>query len=71
MVNYQNGKIYKIECYQTGLIYVGSTSEPTLARRFTTHIRGYHYWKKTGGKYTTSFKLFENENYAIIAYLLL
>jgi len=65
MVNYQNGKIYKIECHQTGLIYIGSTSEPTLARRLSNHIRSYHIWKNTGKRYITSFKIFENENYDI------
>jgi len=65
MVNYQHGKIYKIECHQTGLIYIGSTSEPTLARRLSNHIKNYRYWKKTGEKYTTSYKIFENENYDI------
>ena len=30
MVNYQLGKIYKI--VGSGLVYIGSTCEPTLAR---------------------------------------
>ena len=33
MPDYSKGKIYKIVCNVTGLVYVGSTCEPTLARR--------------------------------------
>ena len=33
MVNYQLGKIYKIVDNTNGNIYIGSTCEPTLARR--------------------------------------
>ena len=36
-VNYQNGKIYTIRCYDDpGLLYVGSTAQP-LYKRFSTH----------------------------------
>jgi len=37
MVNYQQGKIYKIVCNVTGLIYVGSTCENTLVGRLRGH----------------------------------
>lgn len=37
MVNYQLGKIYKIVSDQTTDIYIGSTAEPTLARRLSKH----------------------------------
>lgn len=41
MVNYQLGKIYKIVDNVTGKIYIGSTCEPTLARRLVKHRSDY------------------------------
>lgn len=37
MVNYQNGKIYKIVNDVNNDYYIGSTTEPTLARRMVYH----------------------------------
>ena len=46
MVNdYSKGKIYKIECNITGEVYIGSTTEPTLARRLSGHRRSFQSWK--------------------------
>ena len=45
MVNYGNGKIYKIECLTTGLIYVGSTTKQYLSQRMDKHRMEYRYWK--------------------------
>ena len=41
MIDYSKGKIYKIVCNNTGLIYIGSTCEPTLARRLAKHVGNY------------------------------
>ena len=65
MVNYQLGKIYKIECNETGLIYIGSTAEPTLARRLTKHVQGYKEYKAGKGKYISSYIIIEHGNYDI------
>ena len=43
MVNYKNGKIYKIECNETGEVYYGSTTRK-LCDRMTDHRRGYRFW---------------------------
>tara|TARA_R110002073_G_scaffold289_3_gene2983 strand:+ start:339 stop:812 length:474 start_codon:yes stop_codon:yes gene_type:complete len=48
MPNYQNGKIYKITCEETKLIYYGSTVQ-TLKKRLSQHKE--HKDKK---KYTTN-----------------
>lgn len=37
MVNYTLGKVYKIVCNVSGEIYIGSTTQPTLAMRLATH----------------------------------
>ena len=66
MVNYALGKIYKIVCNNTGLIYIGSTCEPTLARRLAGHVGNYKQYKKGKCKYITSFKVIEGDNYDII-----
>ena len=68
MPDYSQGKIYKIECNVTGLVYIGSTCEPTLARRLAKHRGNYIRWKKDNTKenYVTSFQVLENDNYEII-----
>jgi hypothetical protein len=66
MVNYNLGKIYKIVCNETGKVYIGSTCEPSLAKRLTKHVA--HYKRYLGGKgdYITSYDVLENGNYEII-----
>ncbi len=56
IVNYQQGKIYKIEA--NGLKYIGSTCEPTLARRLAQHKGSYKSWLRGNKKtsYGTSFR---------------
>jgi hypothetical protein len=66
MVNYQLGKIYKIVCNKTGLIYVGSTCEPTLARRLAKHKADYNYYLKGNRGYITSFKILDNGDSDIV-----
>jgi hypothetical protein len=66
MVNYENGKIYKIVCNITGLCYIGSTCEPTLARRLAEHVGDYKGYKNGKRSYISSFKVLENNDYYII-----
>jgi len=66
MVNYQLGKIYKIVCNITGKVYVGSTCEPTLAKRLTKHVANYRSFCKSNGTYTSSYNILENEDYNIL-----
>jgi len=65
---YQRGKIYKIVDNTTDNIYIGSTCEPTLARRLAKHVGDYtHHLKNPKARHpTTSFSLFKNGNYNII-----
>lgn len=66
MVNYENSKIYKIVCNVTGLCYIGSTCEPTLARRLSKHVGNYKNYKNGKFHNLTSFKVLENDDYDII-----
>ena len=66
MPDYQQGKIYKIECNVTGKVYIGSTCEPTLARRLTKHITDYKRYLKGTNHYITSFDVLQNGNYDIV-----
>ena len=53
MVNYSNGKIYKIEPivdHDEGEIYIGSTTKQYLSQRLDTHRSKYKQWKN--GKYS-------------------
>ena len=67
MVNYNNGKIYKIVCDTTGLMYVGSTTKKYLSQRLDQHRSNLKGWKNGNNKsYVTSFKVLENENFKIV-----
>jgi len=67
MVNYQLGKIYKIVDNTNGNIYIGSTCEPTLARRLSQHCGEYRFYlNKEIKKNITSFQIIKNNNYDII-----
>jgi hypothetical protein len=65
--NYQNGKIYKIVCNVTDEVYIGSTCEPTVARRLAKHVGSYKAHKKGKCGYITSFRIIERGDYT--AYL--
>ncbi len=65
MPNYQNGKIYKIVNYENDDIYIGSTCEPTLARRLAEHVSCYKRYLDGKFAYLTSFKVIETGNYDI------
>ncbi len=68
MINYQLGKIYKIVCNTTGLEYIGSTCQPTLAMRLSKHKGAYKSYLKGNPKthYISSFKVLECNDYDIV-----
>ena len=61
MVNYQEGKIYKI--YSTiddSICYVGSTTKKLLCQRMVEHRKDYRRWKEGKRNDTvSSFNLFD------------
>jgi hypothetical protein len=61
MVNYSNGKIYKIEPIngEEGDIYIGSTTKKYLSQRMDTHRNNYKQWQKGEYGNTSSFYLFD------------
>ena len=64
MVNYQNGKIYRIDCLSTGKVYIGSTTKETVAKRLAEHVSKFKQWKAGKSNYT-SFQIIEQGNYKI------
>ena len=60
VVNYQLGKIYKIVDNTNGNIYIGSTCEPTLARRLSGHLV---YFRQN--RYSTCCEILKNNDYDI------
>jgi|LakMenEpi03Aug12_release.lakeMendotaPanAssembly.Ray.scaffolds.fasta_scaffold152489_3 hypothetical protein len=64
-MNYQNGKIYRIDCLTTNEVYIGSTCQPTLAKRLAQHITHLKCWKNGKSNFTTSFQIIERNNYKI------
>ncbi len=62
MVNYSNGKIYKIEPIVEHLeneIYIGSTTKKYLSQRMDKHRTDYKLWKSGKRNKITSFNLFD------------
>ena len=66
MVNYQQGKIYKIECNATGKVYIGSTCKKTLAERLSQHRSSYNSYLDGRSRYMSSFEIIEEGDYTII-----
>ena len=67
MVNYKNGKIYKLKCNITNKVYIGSTAERLLCQRLRYHVKSYNRYILNMNKshYTTSYDILENGNYTI------
>jgi hypothetical protein len=62
MVNYLNGKIYKIEpnCeHEEHEIYIGSTTKKYLSQRMDKHRSDYKRWKIRKAKKIMSYDLFD------------
>lgn len=65
MVNYQNGKIYKLWSPSKNLVYIGSTTQP-LCKRLVVHLSAYKVYKNDNTKkYYTSFLVLDCEDYKI------
>jgi hypothetical protein len=65
MVNYQQGKIYKIVCNITGKVYVGSTCLKFLCQRLANHVALYNLYLKGKKNYMASYDIIEKGNYEI------
>ena len=63
MVNYKNGKIYKIVCNITNKIYIGSTCE-TLSSRLAKHR--YDAKNREVKNCCSSYEILKNNDYEII-----
>lgn len=63
MDKYQNGKIYKITCNKTGMVYIGSTIQ-TLKTRLGKHKTDYTLTQKGINRWNREvFKVLENDDY--------
>ena len=59
MVNYQNGKIYKIEDIGGNMCYIGSTTKQLLSQRMSEHRSKFTAYQKGTYHKITAFSLFE------------
>ena len=66
MVNYSNGKIYKIVDHVNNKCYIGSTCKLLLSQRLAGHKAAYKLALKTGVKKMTSHDIIANGNYTIL-----
>jgi len=65
-MDYKNGKIYRLVCNKTGLVYYGSTTQPLYKRKWT-HKGLYNlYTKGDKTSYVSSFEIIKNGDYDII-----
>jgi len=65
-IDYSKGKIYKIVCNITNLIYIGSTTKDYLKQRLTKHKETYSQYLKGNYRFCTSFEILKNDNYDIV-----
>lgn len=66
MNKYQRGKIYKITCNEEpDKMYIGSTCEPTLARRLSQHKWDYRKYLNGVKHFITSFEIVKYESATI------
>ena len=59
MVNYQNGKIYKIEDIGCNECYIGSTTKQYLSYRMSEHRSAYIKWAIKKKQKNTVYEIFE------------
>ena len=59
MVNYNNGKIYKIENNVDDMLYIGSTTKTYLSQRMVGHRESYKRWKNGNYHNFSVFEMFE------------
>ena len=64
MVNYQNGKIYKITSNQTNQVYIGSTCD-ALCQRIANHRAKYRLYLAGDGHRVTSYAVIQYEDAVI------
>jgi len=62
---YQNGKIYKIVCNKTNLVYIGSTTQKYLSDRLKGHRCNYKRFLENKNRNVSSFKILENNDFYI------
>jgi len=66
MPDYSRGKVYAIICRKTERRYIGSTCEPTLARRLSGHVTSFNYYMEGKGNYFSSFEIIKDNDYYIV-----
>jgi hypothetical protein len=67
MVNYGNGKIYKIISDQTDKIYIGSTTKKYLSQRMDKHRSDYILFsQKQYGHYITAYEITKYDDAEIV-----
>ena len=62
---YQRGKVYAIICRKTERRYIGSTCEPTIAKRLAKHVSDFKCWKK-GMRRCMSYDIIKDGDYHIV-----
>ena len=64
MPDYSQGKIYKLECLETGKIYIGSTIQ-ALSKRKGGHKAAFKSWKKGRPDYSSACKIIQRGTWDI------
>jgi hypothetical protein len=64
VVDYQNGKIYKLWSPSQNLVYIGSTTQK-LSMRKAKHVASFNFWQNGKSNFVTSFLVLEFEDHRI------
>ena len=56
MIDYKNGKIYRIIDNTSEMVYIGSTCQ-TLTQRLAGHVRDFNRFKSGKTHYVSAFKI--------------
>jgi len=62
---YSLAKVYELVCENTGLKYVGSTTETLLSKRLAGHVSAYKRWSNGHSSYVSSFEIIKGNHYYI------
>ena len=64
-MDYSNAKIYRIISNESGMQYIGATTQ-TLSRALSKHKHNYNSYLKKTFSYVTVFDILEKDNYDIV-----
>jgi predicted lipase len=66
MVNYGNGKIYKLVSNESMMYYIGSTTKEYLCQRMVQHKGDFAKWQRGTKNYITAYEILKYDDAKIV-----